>query len=67
MDPDFYTLGTNPIFEVERKKGLDAKFSGNLELKNMLLETQHAKLVHFVRSKGHISDTMLMKVRKELQ
>lgn len=66
MDPDFYTIGTNPIFEVERKKALDAKFSGNLELKNMLLETQHAKLVHFVRSKGHISDTMLMKLRKEL-
>ena len=66
MDPDFYTLGTNPIFEVERKRALDAKFSGNLELKNMLLETKHAKLVHFERSKGHIPDVLLMKVRKEL-
>jgi hypothetical protein len=67
MDPDFYTLGTNPIFEVERAKALKAKFSGNLELKNMLLETKDAKLVHFQRSKGHIADTMLMKVRNELQ
>jgi predicted NAD-dependent protein-ADP-ribosyltransferase YbiA (DUF1768 family) len=66
-DPDFFTLGTNPIFEVERKKALLAKFSGNLELKNMLLETKTAKLVHFVRSKGHIADTLLMQVRKELQ
>jgi len=66
MDPDFYTLGTNPIFEAERKRALDAKFSGNLELKNMLLETKHAKLVHFERSKGHIPDVLLMKVRKEL-
>jgi predicted NAD-dependent protein-ADP-ribosyltransferase YbiA (DUF1768 family) len=67
MDPNFYTLGTNPIFEVERTKALTAKFSGNLELKNMLLETQNAKLVHFERSKGHISDKLLMKVRKDLQ
>jgi len=67
MDPDFYTLGTNPIFEVERVKALKAKFSGNLELKNMLLETKDSKLVHFQRSKGHIADTLLMKVRKELQ
>jgi hypothetical protein len=66
IDPNFYTLGTNPIFEVERKKALEAKFSGNLELKNTLLETQNAKLVHFQRSKGHIADTLLMKVRKEL-
>jgi hypothetical protein len=65
-DPDFYTVGTNPIFEVERKKALDAKFSGNLEFKNMLLETKDAKLTHFERSKGHIPDTLLMKVRKEL-
>jgi hypothetical protein len=66
MDPDFYTLGTNPIFEAERKRALDAKFAGNLELKNMLLETKHAKLLHFERSKGHIPDVLLMKVRKEL-
>jgi hypothetical protein len=66
-DPDFYTMGTNPIFEAERKKALESKFSGNLELKNMLLETKHAKLVHFERSKGHIPDILLMKVRKELQ
>jgi len=65
-DPDFFTLGTNPIFEVERKKALTAKFSGNLELKNMLLETKTAKLVHFIRSKGHIADTLLMEVRREL-
>jgi len=66
IDPDFYKLGTNPIFEVERKKALQAKFSGNLELKNMLLETKTAKLVHFVRSKGHVVDTLLLEVRKEL-
>jgi hypothetical protein len=65
-DPDFYTVGTNPIFEVERKKALDAKFSGNLEFKNMLLETKDAKLTHFERSKGHIPDLLLMKTRKEL-
>ena len=64
-DPDFYTVGTNPIFEVERKKALDSKFSGNLELKNMLLETKDAKLTHFERSKGNNPDLLLMKVRKE--
>jgi hypothetical protein len=67
MDPNFYTLGTNPIFEVERKNALAAKFSGNLELKNMLLETKDAKLVRFERSKGHKADTLLMKIRKELR
>jgi len=66
VDPNFYTMGTNPLFEAERKRALEAKFSGNLELKNMLLETKHAKLVHFERSKGHIPDLLLMKVRKEL-
>jgi hypothetical protein len=66
-DPDFYTVGLNPIFEVERKNALEAKFSGNLELKNMLLETKDAKLVHFERSKGHNPDIILMKIRKSLQ
>ena len=66
MDPDFYTLGTNPIFEVERYKALEAKFSGNLELKNLLLKTHNAKLVRFQRSKGRVADILLMKVRKAL-
>jgi len=66
VDPDFYKIATVPISEMERKNALHAKFSGNLELKNMLLETQNAKLLHFQRSKGHIPDILLMKVRKEL-
>jgi hypothetical protein len=67
IDPDFYTIGTKPIFEEERKKAIIAKFSQNLDLKNMLLETKDAKLVNFQRSKGHIPDKLLMKVRRELR
>jgi hypothetical protein len=67
IDPNFYTIGTNPIFEEERKKAVIAKFSQNLDLKNMLLETKDAKLVNFQRSKGHIPDMLLMKIRKEIR
>jgi len=66
IDPDFFTIGKEPVFEAERKKALIAKFNQNLDLKNMLLETKDAKLVHFERGKGHIPDMMLMKVRREL-
>jgi predicted NAD-dependent protein-ADP-ribosyltransferase YbiA (DUF1768 family) len=67
IDPDFYTLRTNPTYEEERKKALIAKFSQNLDLKQLLLETLHAKLVNFERAKGHIPDMLLMSLRKELR
>jgi hypothetical protein len=66
IDPDFFSQGEDPIFEVVRRKALLAKFSGNQELKNILLETMPAKLVHFERSKGNTADIMLMQVRKKL-
>lgn len=65
IDPDFYTIGVNAVYEEERKKALDAKFTQNLDLKQVLLETHNAKLVHFVRIKGGIPDMELMKLRKE--
>ena len=67
MDPDFYEMGVNPRNQMERKKALTAKFSQNLDLKDALLNTQQAKLVHFIRGKEPEPDIMLMKLRKELQ
>ena len=39
----------------------------NLDLKNMLLETKNAKLVHFVRGREPETDILLMNLRKELR
>jgi hypothetical protein len=45
---------------------LDAKFGQNLDVKQVLMETQLAKLVHFERGKDPSPDMALMKLRREL-
>jgi predicted NAD-dependent protein-ADP-ribosyltransferase YbiA (DUF1768 family) len=53
--------------EAERKKVLYAKYSQNIYLKNMLLNTLNAKLVHFRRGKPPLVSNELMHVRRELR
>jgi predicted NAD-dependent protein-ADP-ribosyltransferase YbiA (DUF1768 family) len=49
-----------------RKKALISKFSQNLDLKKILLDTTPARLDHFVRRNQTIADELLMNIRKEL-
>jgi predicted NAD-dependent protein-ADP-ribosyltransferase YbiA (DUF1768 family) len=49
-----------------RKKALISKFSQNLDLKKMLLDTAPARLDHFVRRNQTVTDDLLMIVRSEL-
>jgi predicted NAD-dependent protein-ADP-ribosyltransferase YbiA (DUF1768 family) len=49
-----------------RKKALISKFSQNLDLKKILLETSPARLDHFNRRNESGIDELLMHVRKEL-
>jgi hypothetical protein len=65
-DPDYFEVGVNPRHLQERKNAVDAKFSQNLDLKQALIETQNAKLVHFMRGREPETDELLMKARKEL-
>lgn len=67
IDADFYEIGINNRSEEERRKALYAKFTQNLDLKKILLDTKNAKLVHFVRSSPPVTDILLMKLRKELE
>jgi len=62
IDPDFY----GPRRLEERRKALYAKFSQNEDLKNVLLNTNRAKLMMFVQKKEAVVDTELMIVRKDL-
>jgi predicted NAD-dependent protein-ADP-ribosyltransferase YbiA (DUF1768 family) len=66
-DPDFFMIRENPTNEVERLKALTSKFTQNLELKQMLIETKDAKLVHFHRGKDPEPDILLMKLRNSLK
>ena len=52
---------------VELERGLYAKFSQNIYLKNVLLNTLDAKLIHFRRGKPPLVCTELMKVRRRLR
>ena len=67
IDSDFFEIGVNTRSEEERKSAITAKFTQNLDLKNMLLETKNAKLVHFVRGREPETDNLLMNLRKELR
>ena len=67
IDNDFFEIGVNTRSEEERKTAIHAKFNQNLDLKNMLLETKNAKLVHFVRGREPETDYLLMNLRKELR
>jgi predicted NAD-dependent protein-ADP-ribosyltransferase YbiA (DUF1768 family) len=62
QDPDFI-LGRH---DEERMKALRAKFTQNEDMKQILLATKRAKLLHFSRRESPKVDTLLMRVRKEL-
>lgn len=66
IDSDFFTVRENPNNEAERTKALDAKFQQNLDMRQLLLETQDAKLVHFERGKEPVPDMLLMRTRAKL-
>lgn len=65
VDPDFYEVGPNSRDKTERLTALIAKFTQNLDLKRVLLETKRAKLVHFVRGREPDVDMELMKLRRD--
>lgn len=67
IDPDFYEMKENPRNKTERITAIIAKFNQNNDLKQTLLETKQAKLLHFIRGKEPEVDIELMKLRKELQ
>lgn len=62
IDPNFF--GGRHIEEME--KAMRAKFSQNPELKQILLATKKAKLVHFVRGSPPVLFDHLMRIREEL-
>lgn len=66
QDPDFYEIKENPRHIVERERALEAKFTQNNDMKQMLMETHRAKLIQFKRGKEPIADEGLMKLRKKL-
>lgn len=66
IDPDFYEIGVEPRYELERKIALEAKFTQNLDLLQTLMSTKNGKLVNFRRGKEPVVDELLMKLRKEL-
>jgi hypothetical protein len=63
IDADFFEIGVNPRYIEERKRALVAKFSQNMDLKKILMETKNAKLMQFERGDTPKIDDLLMKVR----
>lgn len=63
IDADFFEVGVNSRYIEERKRALVAKFSQNLDLKKILMETKNAKLMQFKRGDTPKIDDLLMKVR----
>ena len=66
IDPDFFEVGLEPRYKLERERAIEAKFTQNKDLKQILMETQKAKLVSFRRGKDPLVDEQLMKLRKNL-
>jgi hypothetical protein len=66
-DQDFYDVGKATRSRLERETALRAKFTQNLDLKQVLFETKMAKLVHFVRGSEPEVDDTLMKLRFEFR
>jgi predicted NAD-dependent protein-ADP-ribosyltransferase YbiA (DUF1768 family) len=63
-DEDYFEVKLDSPHEVARRKALEAKFTQNLDLKKILLETKNAKLMHFIRGFPAKADEELMKLRK---
>ena len=66
VDADYFTIGTEPRKEQERYIALEAKFTQNLDLQRVLMETKRAKLVKFIRRNDPEPDTHLMQLRKKI-
>jgi predicted NAD-dependent protein-ADP-ribosyltransferase YbiA (DUF1768 family) len=62
IDPDFYPVRNKE----ERLLGLRSKFSQNEDLRQLLLATKDAKLLHYVVKQPPELDLELMLIRKEL-
>lgn len=62
VDSNFYGQRSKAI----REEGVKSKFQQNEDLKQMLLSTNNAKLIHFVRGEKAEPDAILMKVRNGL-
>uniref|UniRef100_A0A6C0LRI3 OTU domain-containing protein n=1 Tax=viral metagenome TaxID=1070528 RepID=A0A6C0LRI3_9ZZZZ len=67
VDEDFYEVKQNPRHEEARLNALMAKFSQNLDLKKVLMETKNAKLMRFKPGNPAEVDELLIKVRRQLQ
>jgi predicted NAD-dependent protein-ADP-ribosyltransferase YbiA (DUF1768 family) len=63
VDSNFYGERSKAV----REEALKSKFQQNEDLKQMLLATNDAKLIHFVRGEKAAPDELLMKIRKELR
>ena len=63
IDPDFYG-GRNLV---EREKAVYAKFTQNIDLRNILLSTKHAKLMKYISKSPPEVDSILMRVRSKIQ
>ena len=64
IDPDFFNHGRS---EREMENAMFAKFSQNKNLKDLLLATRNAKLVHYVRGAHPEVCHHLMRVRHKLR
>jgi predicted NAD-dependent protein-ADP-ribosyltransferase YbiA (DUF1768 family) len=62
IDPDFYPTRSLE----ERKKAVYAKFTQNMDMKDVLLHTNRAKLCHYVVKHPPEVDSILMEVRQLL-
>jgi predicted NAD-dependent protein-ADP-ribosyltransferase YbiA (DUF1768 family) len=58
-----YALGR---YDEERKLALRAKFTQNEDMKQILLATKRAQLLHFTRRESPQIDTALMRIRQEV-
>jgi len=63
IDADFYG-GRN---DIERERAVYAKFSQNVDLRNILIATKSAKLMKYVAKSPAETDFILMRVREKLQ
>ena len=62
LDPDFYGERNLEV----RNTGLLAKFTQNLDMKELLVLTYPAKLLKFIRGSPPEVDEQLMKIRQDL-
>jgi len=62
IDPDFYPQRNKE----ERKRAVEAKFTQNMDMKLLLLNTKNGKLVQYVSGSIRTPDIILMEIRKQI-